>query len=137
MLAATMVCMGRICCLAVLLALAGSTSRADNVAHIDDVHAEMASALAAQADLEPAPPVLPVSAAAKRRAASSSAVKRGVAPRAAGEVAGAAANQVSQRAQAAAASQAAAHQAQAAAAAAAGQAQSQAAKERARHTPHR
>src|SRR6185503_14581500 len=127
MLAATMACMGRICCLAVVLALAGS-SRADNVAHMDDIHAEMAAALAAQADLQPIPPVLPVSAAAPRRAASSSAVKRGILPRAADDLARAAANQVSQRAQAAGASQAAAHQAQAAAASAAAQAQSQAAK---------
>ena len=100
-----------------------------------DAHAEMAAALVAQADLQPAPLALPSTAAAPRRAAAPSAVKRGIEPRAASDVAGAAANQVSQRAQAQAASQALAHQAQAAAATAAGQAQSQAAKERATH-PH-
>jgi hypothetical protein len=105
-------------------------ARADTDA---DAHAEMAAALVAQADLQPAPLSLPSTAAAPRHAAASSAVKRGIGPRAASEVAGAAANQVSQRAQAQAATQALAHQAQAAAAAAAGQAQSQAAKERATH----
>ena len=107
----------------------------------DDPHAEMAAALAAQADLQPTPLVLPVAAAAPRHAAATSAVKRGTGPRAASDVArtaasaAEAANQVSQHAQAQAASEALAHQAQAAAAAAAGQAQSQAAKERATH-PH-
>jgi hypothetical protein len=104
-----------------------------------DPHAEMAAALAAQADLQPAPLVLPVTAAAPRHAAAASAVKRGTGSRAAGDVARTAAadaaDRVSQHAQAQAASQALAHQAQAAAAAAAGQAQSQAAKERATH-PH-
>src|SRR5262245_58238133 len=106
-----------------------------------DPHAEMAAALAAQADLQPAPLVLPVTAAAPRHAAAASAVKRGTGSRAASDVdrtaAGAAdaADRVSQHAQAQASSQALAHQAQAAAAAAAGQAQSQAAKQRAMH-PH-
>jgi hypothetical protein len=106
-----------------------------------DPHAEMAAALAAQADLQPSPVVLPVTAAAPRHAAAASAVKRNTGSRAAGDVArtaaGAAdaANRVSQHTQAQAASQALAHQAQAAAAAAAGQAQAQAAKERATH-PH-
>lgn len=101
-----------------------------------DPHAEMAAALAAQADLQPPPLVLPA-AAAPRHAAAASAVKRGTGSRAAGDVertaasAADAANRASQHAQA----QALAHQAQAAAAAAAGQAQSQAAKQRAMH-PH-
>ncbi|HEX2685440.1 MAG TPA: hypothetical protein VHN14_02420 [Kofleriaceae bacterium] len=98
-----------------------------------DPHAEMAAALMAQADLEPASLTLPSTAAAPRHAAAPSAVKRGIPSRATGEIAGVAANQVSQRAQAQATTQAVAHQAQAAAAAAAGQAQSQAAKERASH----
>lgn len=107
----------------------------------DDPRAEMASALAAQADLQPTPLVLPVASAALRHASAQSAVKRGIESRAASDVARAtagaadAANRVSQHAQADAASQALAHQAQAAAAAAAGQAQSQAAKERSSH-PH-
>jgi hypothetical protein len=101
----------------------------------DGAHAEMAAALAAQADLQPTPLSLPITAAAPRHAAAQSAVKRGIGSRAASDAAGVAANQVSQRAQAQAASQALAHQAQAAAAAAAGQAQSQAAKERATTHP--
>lgn len=107
----------------------------------DDPRAEMAAALAAQADLHPTPLVLPVTAAAPRHAATASAVKRGTGPRAAVDIARTAAsaadaaNRVSQHAQVQAGSQALAHQAQAAAAAAAGQAQSQAAKERATH-PH-
>jgi len=106
-----------------------------------DPHTEMAAALAAQADLQPTPLVLPITAAAPRHAAAASAVKRGTGSRAASDVARTAAsaadaaNRVSQHAEAQAASQALAHQAQAAAAAAAGQAQSQAAKERATH-PH-
>jgi hypothetical protein len=109
-----------------------------------DPHAEMAAALAAQADLRLPAPVLPAIAVGPRHAAAGSAVKRGSdarsaegATRAAANAAEAteAANRVSQRAQAQAASQALAHQAQAAAAAAAGQAQSQAAKARAAH-PH-
>src|SRR5512144_581350 len=49
-----------------------------NVAVADpDPHAEMAAALAEQADLRPAPLVLPVTAAAPRHAAAGSAVKRG------------------------------------------------------------
>lgn len=114
-------------------ALAGSTVARAEV----DPHAEMAAALAAQADLRPAPLVLPVTAAAPRHAAAGSAVKRGTVARGAedaakpGAGAAEAANGVSQRAQSQAAAQALAHQAQAAAAAAAGQAQSQAAKARA------
>ena len=112
--------MRRLLCLAVLLGCFGSTAWAD-----DRAHAEMAEALAAQADLHPAPLTLPVAAAAPRHAAAESAVKRGTDPRTAAEAARAEANQAS--------SQALAHQAQAAAAAAAGQAQSQAAKDRAAH----
>jgi hypothetical protein len=105
-----------------------------------DPHAEMAAALAAQADLQPPRLVLPVTAA-RRHAATASAVQRGPGSRAASDVARTAAsaadaaNRVSQHAQAQAASQTLAHQAQAAAAAAAGQTQSEAAKERATH-PH-
>ncbi len=124
-------------CLACLASLAGpGVSWADG-----DPHAEMAAALAAQADLQPPPVVLPVAAAAPRHAAAPSAIKRGTGSRAASDVARTAASaadaaeRVSQHAQAQAASQALAHQAQAAAAAAAGQAQSQAAKERSTH-PH-
>jgi hypothetical protein len=120
-----------------LVSIAGPTAWSD-VAWADDPHAEMAAALAAQADVHPAPLVLPTAAAAPRHAAAASAVKRGIAPRGPGDVArtaASAANQVSLHAQAQAAAQAVAHQAQAAAAAAAGQAQSQAAKERATH-PH-
>jgi hypothetical protein len=106
-----------------------------------DPHAEMAAALAAQADLQPPRLVLPVVAAAPRHAAAASVVQRGTGSRTASDAARTAAsaadaaNRVSQHAQAQAASQTLAHQAQAAAAAAAGQAQSQAAKERATH-PH-
>src|SRR5690242_19135281 len=125
-------------CLACLASLAwpGAAS-ADG-----DPHAEMAAALAAQADLQPSPLVLPATAAAPRHAAAASAVKRGTGARAAVDTARTAAsaadaaNRVSQHAQAQAASQVLAHQAQAAAAAAAGEAQSQAAKDRATH-PHR
>jgi hypothetical protein len=108
------------------------------VASADDPRAEMAAALAAQADLSPAPLVLPTAAAAPRPAAAESAVKRGIAPRGSSDVArtaASAANQVSLHAQAQSGAQSAAHQAQAAAAAAASQAQSQAAKERSTH-PH-
>jgi hypothetical protein len=106
----------------------GATAWAD-----DGAHAEMAVALAAQADLHPSPLMLSVTVAAPRRAQAASAAKRGTAPGTAAEAARAEANQASQRAQGQAASQALAHQAQAAAAAAAGQAQSQAAKDRANH----
>jgi hypothetical protein len=118
--------------------IAAPTAWSDAASAEDDPHAEMAAALAAQAELQPAPLVLPVTAAAPRHAAAASAVKRGLGSRAASDVArsaASAANQVSLHAQAQAASQSLAHQAQAAAAAAAGQAQSQAAKERATH-PH-
>jgi hypothetical protein len=120
--------MRRTLCLAALFVFFGSTAWAD-----DRAHAEMAAALEAQADLRPAPLVLPTTASAPGHAATASAVKRGTGSRAAAEAARAEANQASQRAQGQAASQALAHQAQAAAAAAAGQAQSQAAKDRAAH----
>jgi hypothetical protein len=122
--------MCRTLCLVALLGVFGATAWAD-----DGAHAEMAAALAAQADLHPTPLALPSSAAAPRHAATASAVKRGTSPPAVSDAARTAANQSSQRAQAQAASQALAHQAQAAAAAAADQAQSQAAKDRAGH-PH-
>lgn len=116
------------------LYLAASVLLFTSTAWADDrAHDEMAVALAAQADLHPSPLMLPVTAAAPRRAQAPSTVKRGTAPGAAVEAARAEANQASQRAQGQAASQALAHQAQAAAAAAAGQAQSQAAKDRANH----
>lgn len=127
--------------LAVMLGWFASTAGSSVASADPDPHAEMAAALAAQADLRPAPIVLPVTAAAPRHAAASSAVKRGTESRGADDTArtaasaAEAANRVSQHAQAQAASQALAHQAQAAAAAAAGQVQSQAAKERATH-PH-
>lgn len=133
--AAMLAAMRRTLCLVVLLGCYGSASADAPASAADVAHAEMAAALAAQADLEPTPLVLPVTAAAPRHASASSAVKRGIAPRGPGDAAGSAANQVSQRAQAQGAAQALAHQAQAAAAAAAGQAQSKAAKERASH-PH-
>ena len=102
-----------------------------------DPRAEMASALAAQADLQPRPIVLPTVAAAPRHTAAQSAVQRGIDPR--GQAAAASANAVGAHEQAEAqaheAAQALAHQAQAAAAAAAGQGQAQAAKARAGH-PH-
>jgi hypothetical protein len=119
-------------CLAALLGCFGSTAWAE-----DRAHAEMAAALAAQADLYPPPLVLPVIAAAPRHATAASAVKRGTGPGAAADAARTEANQASQRAQGQAASQALVHQAQAAAAAAAGQAQSQAARDRAAHPRHR
>ncbi|HEY0993778.1 MAG TPA: hypothetical protein VGD80_42275 [Kofleriaceae bacterium] len=97
-------------------------------ASADDAHAEMAAALAAQADLHPAPLALPVVSAAPLHAAASSAVKRGIPARSAsGDAARGAANaadRASRNAQGTP-SQALAHRAQAAAAAAAGQAQSQ------------
>lgn len=102
------------------LAIAGPTAWSAS-ASADDAHAEMAAALAAQADLQPAPLVLSTAAAAPRHAAAPSAVKRGVLPRAASDVArtaDTAANQVSLHAHTQAASQALAHQAQAAAASA-------------------
>lgn len=98
-----------------------------------DAHAEMAAALVAQADLHPTPVSLPKAAAAPSHAATASAVKRGVGPRAATE-GQRAADQVSQQAQAQA--QALAHQAQGAASAAAGQAQAATAKERSVTHPH-
>ena len=118
----------RTLCLAVLLVCFGSTARAE-----DRAHAEMAEALAAQADLHPTPLTLPSTAAAPRHAAAASAVKQGAGPRAVTEAAGTAAHQASQRAQAQAQTQALAHQTQAAEAAAAEQVQSQAAKDRAAH----
>jgi hypothetical protein len=130
----------RTLCLAALLGWS-ATAWADATRADADPHVEMAAALAAQADLQPAPLVLPVVSAAPRHAAATSAVKRGTEPRGAGDgartaaSAADAANRVSQHAQAQGASQALAHQAQAAAASAAGQAQSQAAKQRATH-PH-
>lgn len=131
----------RTLCLTALLGWFASTAWSSVASADADPHAEMAAALAAQADLQPAPPVLPVTASAPRHAGTGSAVKRGNDARGAEDTgraaAGAAeaANRVSQHAQAQAASQALAHQAQAAAAAAAGQAQSQAAKARTTH-PH-
>jgi hypothetical protein len=124
--------------LAVLLGGFASTTWAEPAPADNDPHAEMAAALAAQADLQPIPLVLPLTAAAPRHAAAASAVKRGIGSRGASEVARTAsdaANQASQHAQAQAGSQSLAHQAQAAAAAAAGEAQAKAAKERATH-PH-
>ena len=103
-----------------------------------DPRAEMAAALAAQADLHPVPLALPVAIAAPRTAGVAP-LKRGAAVRPA-EVAGnaaKAADRVSREAQGQGASQALSHQAQAAANAAAGQAQSQAASQRAKHRPHR
>ena len=131
----------RMLCLVALLGCLASIAWPGAASADGDPHAEMAAALAAQADLQPTPLVLPVAAAAPRHAAAPSAVKRGTGARAAGDLARTAAsaadaaNRVLQHAQAQAASQALAHQAQAAAAAAAGEAQSQAAKERAAH-PH-
>jgi hypothetical protein len=127
----------RLALLGCLASIAGPTAWSGVAWAGDDPHAEMAAALAAQADLSPTPLVLPVAAAAPRHAAAASAVKRGIGPRAASDVArtaATAANQVSLHAQSQAASQALAHQAQAAASAAAGQAQSQAAKDRATHS---
>jgi hypothetical protein len=117
-----------------LLGFLGSVAWADapaGDAHAPagDARAEMAAALVEQADLQPTPLSLPVTAAAPRHAAAASAVKRGIQPRVPVDAARAA-NQVTQRAEA---QGAVAHQAQAAAAAAAGQAQAQAAKERASH----
>jgi len=127
----------RTLCIAALLGWF-ATARAELPRGGDDAHLEMAAALAAQIDLQPAPLVLPVAAAAPRHAAAASAVQRGTGARGPSEVSratasAAAANRISQQAQGA--SQALAHQAQAAAAAAAGQAQSKAAKERSSH-PH-
>jgi hypothetical protein len=98
-------------------------------AYADDPHAEMAAALAAQADLHPTPVTLPTHAAAPLHAASQSAVRRGIAPEA-----GARAAAQAQSPQAT--SQVLAHQAQASASAAAGQAQAQAAKQRVGSHPH-
>jgi hypothetical protein len=96
-----------------------------------DAHAEMAAALAAQADLHPSPVNLPSRAAASQHAAARSAVKRGLPSPAATD----ASARTAAQAQSQASSQALVHQAQAAAASAAGQAQAQAAKDRASH-PH-
>jgi hypothetical protein len=119
------VIMRRALYLVALLGLFGANAWAE-----DSTHAEMAAALAAQADVYPTPPVLPVAAAPPRAA---TARKRDLRP--ATDAARTAADQSARRAQVQGASQAAAHQAQAAAAAAAGQAQAKAAKERAAH-PH-
>lgn len=99
----------------------------------DATRAEMAAALAEQADLHPAPLALPV--ASPLPAAAVRPVKRGAAVRPA-DAAGSAANaadHASRNARAQAAAQALAHQAAAAAAAAAGQARAEAA--RAKHRP--
>ena len=103
-------------------------------ARADDAHAEMAAALAAQADLQPSPVALPTWSAAPRHAAAQSAVKRGITKRAVNDSARAAASQVSRQAQAQGGSQVLVRQADAATAAAAGQAQAKAAKDRI--TPH-
>jgi len=99
-------------------------------ADVADAHAEMAAALAAQADLHPSPVNLPSRAAAPQHAAAQSAVKRGLPSPAANDASARAASQ----AQAQASPQALVHQAQSAAAQAAGQAQAQAAKDRASHS---
>ena len=99
-------------------------------ANANDAHDEMAAALAAQADLHPAPLQLPTAAQAPRHAAAQSAVKRGIGPQAAQAIAHA--NEARAQGQA----NAAAHRAQAAANAAAGQAQAEAAKQRAKAHPH-
>ena len=99
-----------------------------SLAMADDPHAEMAVALAAQADLHPTPVSLPSRANAPKHAAAPSAVKRGIAAPASDASARATAQAQGQ-------SEILAHQAQAAAAAAAGQAQAQAAKQRVGH-PH-
>jgi hypothetical protein len=100
-------------------------------ADVADTRAEMAAALAAQADLHPSPVNLPSRAAAPQHAAAPSAVKRGLPSPAAND----ASARTAAQAQSQASSQALVHQAQAAAATAAGQAQAQAAKDRASH-PH-
>ncbi len=100
------------------------------IAYADDPRAEMAAALAAQADLHPGPLMLPTQAKAPLHAAAQSAVRRGVTP---ADGARAAAQAQSPQAT----SQALAHQAQSSAAAAAGQAQAQAAKQRVVTHPHR
>lgn len=100
-------------------------------AYAGDPHAEMAAALATQADLHPGPVMLPTQAAAPLHAAAQSAVHRSIAPSAEAHARAAAQAQSPQ-----AASQALAHQAQASAAAAAGQAQAQAAKQRVVSHPH-
>jgi hypothetical protein len=120
-----------------LLGWFAATARPAPASADGDPQAEMAVALAAQADLHPAPLALPVTAAP--RTAGLAPLKRGPAVRPA-EVAGnaaKAADRVSRNAQGQGAAQALSHQAQAAAAAAAGQAQSQAASQRAKHRPHR
>jgi hypothetical protein len=102
----------------------------------DDAHAEMAAALAAQADLHPSPVALPTTAAAPRQAAAPSAVRRGIDPRAAAMASARGAEQL----QLHGAPHVLAHQVQAAAATAAGQAQAQAARQRVdrpRPVPHR
>ena len=68
--------MRRIAWIVALLALAGT-------ANASDAHDEMAAALAAQADLHPAPLHLPTTAQAPQHAAAQSAVKRGIGPQAA------------------------------------------------------
>jgi hypothetical protein len=93
-----------------------------------DPHAEMAAALAAQADLHPSPVSLPTRALASKHAAAENATRRKIAAPTK-EASGRAA------AQAQSPSQALAHTAQAAAAAAAGQAQAKAAQQRVGH-PH-
>jgi hypothetical protein len=121
-----------------LLGWFAATARPAPASAEGDPQAEMAAALAAQADLHPAPLVLPLATAAPRRAGVMP-LKRSPAVRPA-EVAGnaaRAADRVSRDAQGQGVSQALSHQAQAAAAAAAGQAQSQAASQRAKHRPHR
>jgi len=127
--------MRRIFAIAAVLGLAGAGVE---TADADDAHAEMAAALAAQADLHPSPVALPTRAAAPLHAAAPSAVKRGVDPRAA--AAAAAANERGAEQARVHATQSLAHQTQAAAAQAAGQTQAQAAKQRVdrpRPAPHR
>lgn len=123
--------MRRLLCISAVLGLIGA-----RVAYADDAHAEMAAALAAQADLHPTPISLPKTSAAPRQAAAPSAVKRGSPAHAAAmpDNARAAAAQTQSQAQAQGTSQALVHQAQAATTAAAGQTQAQAAKDRASHS---
>jgi hypothetical protein len=123
--------------LAALLGCLETAVRADDRPAAEErAHAEMAAALAAQADLNPPPVALPTLASLLRRPAGGASKPKAGARAAAADAAHSEAGQVSQRAQAQGAAQAAAHQAAAATAAAAGQSQSQAAKARAITHPH-
>lgn len=122
--------MRRVSLILVLLAALGVPARADQA------HDEMAAALEAQADLNPTPPSLPGTAAARAVIATTTAFQRAQAQRLAALTAARLAASAHLRHEAQRQAVAAqAHAMQSQAESAAGQAQAQKAKERAAHGP--